>query len=127
MKMEKKSTELTPDGKRTERFKRWLSPPNVKFSGPAAEEGYKKRVTRFMKVMNLEEPDRVPVILPAGTFPLYYAGMTLKEASTTPLGVVILPYADTTWLPVMLAGIAKVVFQPPIALAFRLLTSAVPS
>ncbi|OGN95375.1 MAG: hypothetical protein A2Y89_02230 [Chloroflexi bacterium RBG_13_51_18] len=33
-----------------------------------------------MKVMNLEEPDRVPVILPAGSFPLFYAGMTLKEA-----------------------------------------------
>ncbi|OGO30442.1 MAG: hypothetical protein A2Z29_05205 [Chloroflexi bacterium RBG_16_56_11] len=33
-----------------------------------------------MKTIQLEKPDRVPVILPAGTFPLYYAGLTLKEA-----------------------------------------------
>ena len=78
--MEKKSTELTPDEKRKQRFERWLSPPGVKFSNPEAEKGYKKRVTRFIKAMSLEKPDRVPVILPAGSFPLHYAGMTLKEA-----------------------------------------------
>jgi hypothetical protein len=80
MKMQKKSAELTPDEKRKQRFERWLSPPGVKFSSPGAEEDYKKRVTRFIKAMNLEKPDRVPVILPAGSFPLHYAGMTLKEA-----------------------------------------------
>ncbi len=78
--MEKKWDKLTPEEKRAGRFKRWLSPPGVKFSSAEAEEGYKKRVTRFIKVLNLEEPDRVPVILPAGTFPLYNAGLTLKEA-----------------------------------------------
>lgn len=70
----------TPDEIRAERFRRWLSPPDIKFSSPEAEEGYKKRVTRFIKAISLEEPDRVPVILPAGTFPIYHAGMTLKEA-----------------------------------------------
>lgn len=78
--MEKKYIELTPDEKRTRRFERWLSPPNVEFSSPEAEAGYKKRVTRLIKAISLEEPDRVPVILPAGTLPIYYAGMTLKEA-----------------------------------------------
>ena len=78
--MENKWHKLTPDEKRADRFKRWLSPPGVNFSGAAAEEGYKKRVARFIKALNLEEPDRVPVILPAGTFPLYYSGLTLKEA-----------------------------------------------
>jgi len=78
--MEKKWMELTPDEKRAERFKRWLSPPDVEFSSLEAEEAYKKRVTRFIKVIRLEEPDRVPVILPAGTSPVYNAGMTLKEA-----------------------------------------------
>jgi hypothetical protein len=78
--MENKWIELTPDEKREERFKRWLSPPDVKFSGAEAEEGYKKRVTRLIKAIKLKKPDRVPVILPAGTFPLYYAGVTLKEA-----------------------------------------------
>ncbi len=78
--MPKEWTELTPEEKREERFKRWLSPPGVEFSSREAEEAYKKRVTRFIKAFKLEEPDRVPVILPAGDFPIYHAGMTLKEA-----------------------------------------------
>jgi len=78
--MDNKRMELTTDEKRTERFKRWLTPPDVEFSSPGAEEAYKKRVTRFIKAITLEEPDRVPVVLPAGNFPIYHAGMTLKEA-----------------------------------------------
>ncbi len=78
--MKKQWAELTPDEKREERFKRWLSPKGVKFNNAEAEKAYKKRVTRFIKAIKLEEPDRVPVILSAGTFPVYYAGMTLKEA-----------------------------------------------
>ncbi len=77
--MPKEWTELTPEERREERFKRWLSPPGVEFSSPEAEDAYKKRVTRFIKVIKLEEPDRVPVFLPAGDFPVYHAGMTLKE------------------------------------------------
>ena len=78
--MENNSIELTPDEKRTKRFERWLSPPDVEFTNKDAEEGYKKRVTRFIDAITLKEPDRVPVILPAGNYPLYYAGITLKEA-----------------------------------------------
>jgi uroporphyrinogen-III decarboxylase len=78
--MDNKRTEMTPEEKREERFKRWLSPPGIKFSSAEAEEGYKKRVTRFIKVIKLEKPDRVPFMLPVGSFPLYYSGMTLKEA-----------------------------------------------
>ena len=78
--MEKKWTELTPDEKREKRFRRWLSPPGVSFSSPEAAKGYQQRVSRFIRVIKLETPDRVPVILPAGTFPLYHAGLTLKEA-----------------------------------------------
>jgi hypothetical protein len=71
---------MTPDEKREERFQRWLNPVGIKFNNAAAEKAYKERVTRFIKVLKLEEPDRVPVLLPAGTFPIYDAGMTLKEA-----------------------------------------------
>ena len=78
--MEKKWAEITPDEKREERFKRWLSPPDVEFSSPEVEKAYKEMVTRFIKVIKLEEPDRVPVMLPAGFFPAYYAGGTLKAA-----------------------------------------------
>ena len=71
---------MTAEQKRQQRFDRWLAAPGVKFVSPEAERGYRERVGRFIKVFNLEKPDRVPVVLPAGTFPVYYAGMTLKEA-----------------------------------------------
>ena len=70
-------SELTPEQKREERFKRWLS-PDVKFVSPEAEKGYKERLTRFITVIKLEEPDRVPVQIPAGSFPAYYAGTDLR-------------------------------------------------
>jgi hypothetical protein len=76
--MKKEWAELTPGEKREERFKRWLSPPDGNFSSPEAGRGYGERVTRFIKAIKLEEPDRVPVMLPAGFFPAYYAGGTLK-------------------------------------------------
>jgi hypothetical protein len=73
-------TTMTPEQKREERFNRWLNPPYVKFKDAAAEKAYQERVTRIIKVIKLEEPDRVPVMLPVGSFPLYNAGMTLKDA-----------------------------------------------
>ena len=70
---------LSPEEKREERFKRWLSPPGVKFATPKAEKAYKERVTRLIDVIKLKEPDRVPVNLPSGFFPIYYAGSTLQK------------------------------------------------
>ncbi len=78
--MEREWAELTPDEKREERFKRWLSPRDTEFSSPEAEKAYKEKVTRFIKTIKLEEPDRVPVMLPAGFLPAFYAGGTLKTA-----------------------------------------------
>ena len=78
--MEEKQKKLSPDEKREERFKRWLALPGVKFSSPEAGADYRKRVGRFIAAIKLEKPDRVPVILPAHTYPLYYAGLSLKEA-----------------------------------------------
>ena len=75
---EKKWADLSWQEKREERFKRWLS-PDVKFSSPQAEKLYKERVTRHIKTIKLEEPDRVPVMLPAAFFPAPYAGSNLKE------------------------------------------------
>ncbi len=76
--MEKKWTELTPDEKREQRFRRWLSPPGVTFASPQAEKLYKERVTRFSKAFTLQKPDRVPCILPSmGLYAAYYAGTNL--------------------------------------------------
>jgi hypothetical protein len=67
-------TEMTWQEKREERFKNWLAAPGVKFVSAEAEGLYKKRVTRFIKAIKMEEPDRVPVMLPVGSFPAYHAG-----------------------------------------------------
>lgn len=69
--------EMTWQEKREARFRRWLSPPGLKFVSPEAAELYQQRVTRFIKAINLEEPDRVPVMLPHGNYPAYHAGMDL--------------------------------------------------
>ena len=74
------SDTMTAEQKREKRFQQWLEPKGVEFKSPEAARGYRERVERFIKAINLEKPDRVPVVLPAGTFPVYYAGMTLKGA-----------------------------------------------
>jgi uroporphyrinogen-III decarboxylase len=74
----KKWADLSWKEKREERFKRWLSPIDVKFVNPEAEALYKKRVTRFIKAIKMEEPDRVPVMLPVHSYPAYYAGLDFR-------------------------------------------------
>ena len=78
--MEKKWGELSPEKKLEERFKLWLSPQGVKFASPKAKKSYEQRVTRLIDVIQLREPDRVPVLLHAGFFPVYYAGITPETA-----------------------------------------------
>ena len=74
----KKWEEMTWQEKREERFKRWLNPPDVKFVSAEAEKLYKERVTRIMKAIKLEEPDRVPVMLPTGNSPAYWGGANFR-------------------------------------------------
>jgi hypothetical protein len=78
--MGKEWSDLTPEEKREERFKQWLETPGVKFSSPEARRAYRERIKRLQDVLLLKEPDRVPVSLPVGNFPIYYAGSTLHKA-----------------------------------------------
>ena len=78
--MEKSWNDLSPEEKREKRFERWISTEGKHFNSPEAEKRYKDIVTRYIKVIKLEEPDRVPVNLPVGSTPMYMAGMTYKEA-----------------------------------------------
>ena len=76
--MEKKWAELTPGEKREERFKWWLELPNINFSSPEAEKAYYARIKRLADAYLMKEPDRVPVQLPFGVMPAYWAGADLK-------------------------------------------------
>jgi uroporphyrinogen-III decarboxylase len=78
--METQWADLSPDEKRKVRFKRWLLPPGIKFSSPEAKKAYEERVTRLITVIQLKEPDRVPVMLPVGFSSVYYSGITFHEA-----------------------------------------------
>jgi hypothetical protein len=75
--MEKPWTDLTPDERRAERFKKWLAPEG-EFGSPEAGQAYRERVTRLIRAIRLQKPDRVPCILPSGFFPAHYAGLDLK-------------------------------------------------
>ena len=75
--------EMTWQEKREERFKQWLAAPGVKFVSAEAEKLHRERVTRFIKAIKMEEPDRVPVMLPVGSYPAYYAGSSLWTISGT--------------------------------------------
>jgi hypothetical protein len=70
---------LTSEQKREERLKKWLSAPGIEFVSPEAKERYTIKANRIIKAINLEEPDRVPCQIPAGSFPAYYAGYDLKR------------------------------------------------
>jgi uroporphyrinogen-III decarboxylase len=71
--------DLSPDEKREQRFKQWLTPPGVTFASQEAEKVYRERVTRFIRAFQLKKPDRVPCILPANNYPAYYAGTDLRS------------------------------------------------
>jgi uroporphyrinogen-III decarboxylase len=72
-------SEMTWQEKREERFKQWLDAPGISFDNSGAEKLYKQRVTRFIKAIKMEEPDRVPVMLPVGSYPAYYAGSSFHK------------------------------------------------
>jgi hypothetical protein len=72
-------SDFTPQQKQQERFNRWLSASGITFNSPEAQQAYTAKVERFIKVIKIEEPDRVPVILPAGFFPASYIGSTFKN------------------------------------------------
>jgi hypothetical protein len=79
MEKAKEWSDLTPEEKREERFKRWLSPPGVKFTSQEAKQAYRERVTRLINVLQVQAPDRVPVSLPASGFQAYYAGTDYRS------------------------------------------------
>jgi len=66
--------QMTWQEKREIRFKYWLEAKNIKFVSKEAESLYKARVTRFIKAIKMEKPDRVPVMLPTGNYPAYWGG-----------------------------------------------------
>ncbi|MCJ7593712.1 MAG: uroporphyrinogen decarboxylase, partial [Desulfobacterales bacterium] len=70
---------LSVEEKTEKLFESWLRPKGVNFISPEAEKAYRARATRIRDAVQLKLPDRVPVVISAGDFPIHYAGMTVQE------------------------------------------------
>jgi hypothetical protein len=77
-------SELTWQQKRDRRLDKWINPEGITFVNREAEEGYKARATRLAQAAKMEEPDRVPCMIPAGWFPAWSAGVPLKKVMYDP-------------------------------------------
>jgi len=78
--MEDNWTELKPDEKLERMFDSWATKQKINFVSPEAEKAYRERVARIKDVVQLKEPDRVPIYANIGFFPAYYAGISPEEA-----------------------------------------------
>jgi hypothetical protein len=79
--MAKTWEEMTSDEKQEALFQKWISPEGAKFASPQAEKDYKERATRIKDAIQMKKlPDRVPVFILPSFYPLFYAGVTPKEA-----------------------------------------------
>ena len=67
--------QMTREEKRQHRLNEYLSTEGKKFVSPEAEKAYKVRAQRMVDVLNIQEPDRVPVSLPVGSLPLQMQGL----------------------------------------------------
>lgn len=71
--------QLTPEQKREFRLNRFLNPKDIPFVSAEAADSYKVRAQRLVDAFNVEEPDRVPVALPAGNLALNLHGVSMHE------------------------------------------------
>ncbi|MBE3581668.1 MAG: hypothetical protein IMW96_08575 [Thermoanaerobacteraceae bacterium] len=72
---------MTPEEKQEQLFSSWLAAQGTSFTDWEAEEGYRQRVMRIKQAVQLNQPpDRVPACPMTGLFPVYYAGITVREA-----------------------------------------------
>jgi hypothetical protein len=72
--------DMTPDQKRQWRLKKYTDGGSIKFISQKTKEAYIKRATRFADVFNLEEPDRVPIVMPVGNLPYLMYGIDFHTA-----------------------------------------------
>ena len=68
---------LTPEQKRRYRFNNFLTPRNINFVSPEARQSYTARAKRWVAAFSVQEPDRVPVLLPVGNLPYILNGINM--------------------------------------------------
>jgi hypothetical protein len=77
--MQNNWSQLTREEKREQRIKNYITPPpGIEFRDARAGKLFKERATRLLAANMCQKPDRVPVSLPTGAYPAYYAGHDFK-------------------------------------------------
>jgi len=74
------SKEVALSEKFIERAHQWKASEGTQFASPEVQQAYQRRVQLFIDAIALKKPERVPVHINAGFFPLSYAGCTGKDA-----------------------------------------------
>lgn len=72
--------QLSPEEKRQHRLNGYLDTQGKNFISPEAEKAYQIRAKRMVDVLNVREPDMVPVNLPVGNLPLSLYGLNAHTA-----------------------------------------------
>lgn len=70
---------LSPEARREARFAAWMSTAGREFTSSEAKKEYELRTRRIKDVIELKKPDRVPLTLFLGGFPMIYGGVTPYE------------------------------------------------
>jgi uroporphyrinogen-III decarboxylase len=72
--------EMTPDERLAHRLDVYVEMPGFEFASPEAEARYRERTTIMRDAIELKVPSRVPVFPSEGFFPIFHAGLTMKDA-----------------------------------------------
>ena len=67
---------LTSDEKLESRLAGWSATEGKPFATPEAAKAYTENTKRFVKILKLQQPDRIPRVLLAGDYIAEYAGVT---------------------------------------------------
>ena len=76
--------QMTPEEKRQYRLEKYMNTDGIQFISPDAEHMYKIRARRMVDVLNVQEPDRVPINLPVEDLPLRLQGLNFHTAMYDP-------------------------------------------
>ena len=74
-------TDMTADEKRAWRIEKWRN-PDIPWDSPEAEAEYKARCDRLITAWDMKVPDRVPININAGWWPVNRKGLTPFDAMT---------------------------------------------
>ena len=70
---------MTPQEKLDQRIAAWRSIENRSFDSEETAATYQRRTQRFLDVVNLKQPDRVPNLFMASGYMMIYGGATLAD------------------------------------------------